>query len=209
MRQGILILGPTGSGKTPLGDLVEREELGGRRFLHFDFGRELRRVLEQGLQEGFSKGEREFVRGVLEEGLLLEDRHFPLARKILHAFERRRRMAPEHGLLLNGLPRHEGQARDMEALVTVRACVCLDCDAGTVFERLARNTGGDRAGRNDDGRALVERKLRIYRERTAPLVAHYRRRGAAVLRLPVAADDDPAAVHRRFRKRIAEFLEGG
>jgi hypothetical protein len=37
-NKAILPLGPTGSGKTPLGDYLEERGLFGRRCVHFDFG---------------------------------------------------------------------------------------------------------------------------------------------------------------------------
>ena len=46
MNKAILLLGPTGSGKSPLGDELEANGLNGRRCLHFDFGRRLRRAAE-------------------------------------------------------------------------------------------------------------------------------------------------------------------
>ena len=42
----ILLLGPTGSGKTPLGELMERRGFGGRRCRHFDLGDRLRRFVQ-------------------------------------------------------------------------------------------------------------------------------------------------------------------
>ena len=46
-RRAIVLLGPTGSGKTPLGDLIERCGLWGAPCLHFDFGACLRSIVEQ------------------------------------------------------------------------------------------------------------------------------------------------------------------
>ena len=43
-QPGILLLGPTGSGKTPLGDRLQIRDLWGRRCHHFDFGVRLRDV---------------------------------------------------------------------------------------------------------------------------------------------------------------------
>lgn len=43
----VLLLGSTGSGKTPLGDLIERRGLRGVRCLHFDFGVNLRKIVDR------------------------------------------------------------------------------------------------------------------------------------------------------------------
>ncbi len=37
-QEAILFLGPTGSGKTPYGELIEWQGLGGRKCAHFYFG---------------------------------------------------------------------------------------------------------------------------------------------------------------------------
>ncbi len=42
--KAILLLGPTGSGKTPLGQALEKKGLAGRRCVHFDFGANLREI---------------------------------------------------------------------------------------------------------------------------------------------------------------------
>jgi hypothetical protein len=41
----LLLLGPTGAGKTPLGDWLEAHGLWGRPCHHFDFGANLRAVV--------------------------------------------------------------------------------------------------------------------------------------------------------------------
>lgn len=178
----ILLVGPTGSGKTPLGDWLQTHGLGGRACRHFDFGAHLR------AGTGLTAAEQEFVRRVLATGALLENETFYIAEKILRAF-----MAGHEGewLVLNGLPRHVGQAVALERLVNVVAVVQLQADAATIRERLRRNSGGDRAGRVDDDLALVERKLATFARRTLPLVEHYRRRGVPVLPVTVGVATSP------------------
>jgi len=41
----VLLLGPTGAGKTPLGEMIEARGLWGMSCLHFDFGANLRAVV--------------------------------------------------------------------------------------------------------------------------------------------------------------------
>jgi hypothetical protein len=43
----MLLIGPTGVGKTPFGSCLEKNGFRGRRCLHFDFGHELRTVAQQ------------------------------------------------------------------------------------------------------------------------------------------------------------------
>ena len=84
LHRAALLLGPTGAGKTPLGQMIESRGLWGDECLHFDFGANLRRVVDENRpDEVISRADIEFLRGVLASGALLEDEHFPIARRIL------------------------------------------------------------------------------------------------------------------------------
>ena len=151
---------------------------------------------------------------------MLENRHFPLAQKILRAFlegktgtgsvAQRRCLSPfspdDNGdrhvepcglsepvpiIVLNGLPRHVDQARDVAGILDVGEVVVLHCPAEVVLARIASNAGGDRAGRTDDSQAVVRAKLELFAQRTAPLVEHYRAAGAAVRTIEVARATTP------------------
>lgn len=213
-RKAVLLLGPTGSGKTPLGDLFEQRgfPLSGLklhgcrelRCLHFDFGANLRRLVERDVEEGgITRVDLDFLRDVLEQGVLLEDEHFPLARRVFETFLTRRQAestgdnAGESLIVLNGLPRHLGQAEAVDTIVEILAVICLRCDESSVASRIVGNVGGDRLGRTDDDLAAVRRKLRIYEERTAPLVSHYRSLGALIATIDVDAETTPKDVWKR------------
>lgn len=191
----LLLVGPTGCGKTPLGDLLEAEELLGRHCLHFDFGRELRAsVGEQSVRLTYD--ERELVGELLESGALLEDEHFPIAGKLLAGFISERNADADSLIVLNGLPRHVGQAGAMEAAVDMRALVILECSPGVVWERVRTNSGGDRSERADDTLAEVTRRLGVFRQRTMPLLEYYSARGVPVLHLEVGAKTTAGEMRR-------------
>ena len=196
--EALLLVGPTGSGKTPLGDRLEQISLRGRRCHHFDFGANLRAIVAGGFDESFTAEEIRFLKRVLEEGTLLEDEQFPLAARILDAFLTRRNLQANDLLLLNGLPRHAAQARAVDRKVKVVGVIQLDCDAPTVTERLRGDRGGDRGQRNDDTEALVARKLAIYEERTRPLLHHYRSQGVPLLKISIGAQTRPADILDRL-----------
>jgi adenylate kinase len=182
----LLLLGPTGAGKTPLGNVLERRGWRGRRCHHFDFGANLRAIAAAGdLPPCIGREDQACVREVLSRGALLEDKTFYIAERIFRSFLRVRHARPGDAVALNGLPRHAGQARDMERLARVELVVVLDCPAQVVVERIRLNRGGDRGGRTDDTLADVERKLRIFRERTAPLIDRYGAAGVRIVRMPV------------------------
>jgi len=253
--QGLVLLGPTGSGKTPLGCLMGQQGLWSRWCVHFDFGAQLRRIAvdfptEAGppqpesstdlfrlfprttgknyrpgekcpcLSQYFTDQEREFVRQVLRRGALLEDEHFPLALKILQYFLlseglRRTDLAPFAAhplpkaevfspaplLVLNGLPRHVGQAEALRRWVDVQAVIHLECPAEVVLERICTNVGGDRQGRTDDDLASVQAKLAVYEARTRPLIDYYQKQGVPVVCLEVTATMRPADVWMQLQTK--------
>jgi len=183
-----LLLGPTGAGKTPLGRLLEEKGVAGRRCFHFDFGAELRAVAAapEGAA-GLAAAERQVVLRSLATGALLEDHEFPIALRILRAFVRRSGLAEDDRLVLNGLPRHIGQARMMEDVARVVAVISLEAGPEVIRERIELNTGGDRVDRGDDELPAVRQKLVLFRMRTLPLIEYYENREVPVVRVPVGA----------------------
>jgi adenylate kinase family enzyme len=198
--RALLLLGPTGSGKTPLGDLLQQRGLAGSRCLHFDFGANLRRLVERHRpDEHFGPEDLAFLRRILESGALLEDQQYPIAERVLRSFLAERaflaegeggrvsgRTGPDAVIVLNGLPRHAGQADAVDRILDVREVVWLRCTAETALARIAANVGGDRGGREDDDPASVRRKLQLFHARTAPLLDHYRARSTPVTAIEVA-----------------------
>ncbi len=184
----LILVGPTGAGKTPLGTLLEARGLWKRRCFHFDFGANLRwRAAAEGPDAILTPDERTFVHKLLETNALLEDKDFPLARKIFLDFVSRRNVGPSDLVILNGLPRHVGQAEAMDPLIRVRLIANLACEPETVVTRIRSNVAGDRRGRTDDTLDAIRQKLLTYTHRTTHLLAHYLKRGVRVVTVPVEA----------------------
>ena len=201
--EAILLLGPTSTGKTPLGQVLDERGVAGQRCVHFDFGENLRQIVADGQpDEVVSREDIEFLRGVLRAGALLEDKDFPIAERVLRRFLCRQGVDAGTLVVLNGLPRHAGQASAMADILHVRSIVYLQCSAETVLARIADNTGGDRVGRRDDQAADVRRKLDIFAERTAPLADFYGANGAHILELEVSADMTPEQMWMELDKRL-------
>jgi len=200
MYDAWLLLGPTGAGKTPLGNALARSGWHGRRCLHFDLGAELRNV-DAGRENrpGLSADDRGVIREVLQEGALFEDRHSSLVRKIFDGFMRRHGAQPSDLLLLNGWPRHLGQVRDIDAAdVVVRRVVLLNASPEILVDRIRTDAGGDRSARDDDSPEEVAKKFILYEERTLPLVGHYAARGVPVTRLEVGTATPAADLCREL-----------
>lgn len=199
--QAILLIGPTGSGKTPLGDWLQCCGLWKRKCHHFDFGAGLRAAVSGEVGDGFSQAERRYIKDVIDGGALLENETFYLALRILDAFMKRRRVQPDDLLVMNGLPRHTGQAEGLRAVMRFLAVICLQCTAETVLDRLRCNAGGDRTERSDDDVAMVERKLAVFAERTRPLVDLYREQGVPLFLVDVSAQTQPEEIRRMLEIR--------
>ncbi len=199
MTRSILLLGPTGAGKSPLGNQIEKKSIRGQRCFHFDFGHELRGIAGLDMPPaGFLEKDLLFIRDVLDKGLLLENEHFHIAEKIIRYFMRRNDFREDDLLILNGLPRHTDQAHDVAKIVEVRSLVVLECGPGEVYSRIQKNTGMDRTGRIDDGIAMIRKKLAIFNARTAPLIEFYSNMGCDILKVRITAALTPEDAYDAF-----------
>jgi adenylate kinase len=202
MQKAILLIGPTGSGKTPFGQWLEVHGIFGRRCHHFDFGENLRGVAAH-MDLGFTREETSFIEQLVRRGALLEDGAFPLAIRILDSFCRNHGVRHEDLLVMNGLPRHTGQAEALASRIRLLALLELQCSADVVWERLVRDVGGDRISRSDDDFSLVRQKLLVYEQRTAPLVAFYRAWEVPILRFRVGVQSTPEDVFLSIGEKLA------
>jgi adenylate kinase family enzyme len=197
--RSILILGPTGSGKTPLGNYMETFGFHGSRCIHLDFGNALRTIAcAEGVPSDYSNEEIIFIREVLEKGALLENETFYLAEKILLNFISRRRVQSSDLLILNGLPRHREQAKDMTAIADVKGVIVLECTPDAVMQRIQLNSGGDRTDRTDDEISLVRSKLETFNKHTAPLIEYYADSGRSIFRTTVNESSTAEQLYSAF-----------
>ena len=195
LQPAVLLIGPTGSGKSPLGDYLEKVGFNGELCTHFDFGSSLRRVARrEDIIAGLTEPDIAFVSTVLKGGALLENDKFYIAERIITHFAQKAGIGNNHYLVLNGLPRHVEQAIDVDRLVSVRFLLHLCCTPQVVAERIRMNTGGDRTGRNDDSPAEIQKKIRLFQKRTIPLLEYYRSRGVIVKDIDVNVDTTPMQI---------------
>jgi adenylate kinase len=80
------------------------------------------------------------------------------------------------GWILDGFPRNVAQAGFLDELLAdlgqaVAHAVNLDVPDEVVVDRLVKR--GAAEGRSDDNEATIRRRLQVYREQTAPLIAYY------------------------------------
>lgn len=209
--KAILLIGPTGAGKTPLGDALQDEGLSGHRCFHFDFGAQLRSVsLGQGAAATLSPSQQALVNESLRSGRLLEKEQFPVAEAILRWFTQTCGITGADRIVLNGLPRHLSQAADVLRSVSIEIAMLLDCEAPVVLDRIRSNAGGDRLGRTDDSSAAVLARLQLFRERTVPLVSFFENKGIPVRHLAVTAESTGAEMLIKCRREYdAVFRQHG
>lgn len=208
-NNALLLLGPTGVGKSPLGDCLAKNALLGHRCVHLDFGEELRSICRAGkIPLGLDADDMKYISRVLEEGALLENESFYIAEKIVQSFLEDKEVRAGHFLVLNGLPRHIGQAEKLLDTVSVSLVLRLSCSSSVVFERIKSNSGGDRLGRTDDSIEAIHNKLELFNKRTEPLIEFYRKRGALICTYDVLVDTSAADICSFVEKNIEQTATG-
>ena len=188
----IVLLGAPGSGKgTQARKLMEE-----RNIPQISTGDMLREAVAAGSRFG------QQAKAIMEAGQLVSD-------DIMLGIISERLAAPdaEEGFILDGFPRTEKQALDLEDLLDelgqpLDAAVLMDVDFDILMKRLTgRRTcsltgkllniyfspqaeldeclqaGGELIQRDDDNEETIGQRLEVYREQTAPLVDYYRSRG--------------------------------
>jgi adenylate kinase len=126
-------------------------------------------LLRQAVAAKTDLGER--VGAILASGRLVDDE---LMAEVVRA--RLSEADARDGFVLDGYPRTPGQAGTLDEILAesgaeLDAVVFLDVSEETLVRRaLARR-------REDDREPVVRRRLALYREKTEPLIDHYRRRG--------------------------------
>lgn len=126
-------------------------------------------MLRQAVSAGNALGER--VKGIMASGELVDD-------ALMSEVVRQRLDGSDvvNGFLLDGYPRTTQQAATLDTLLDERgraldAVVLLDVPESVLVRRAAARK------RDDDKEQVVRERLRVYREKTEPLVAHYAGRG--------------------------------
>jgi adenylate kinase len=156
-----LLFGPPGSGKGTQAALLA-ERLGVPAISTGDM---LRKAVDGGTELGRK------VDGILAAGALVDDGTMAdVVDDRLHCDDARR------GFLLDGYPRTLGQAETLDRILrrqgeTLDAAILLEVPE----EELVRRLMGRR--RADDREDIVRQRLKVYHEKTAPLVGHYERLG--------------------------------
>uniref|UniRef100_A0A832GPQ1 Adenylate kinase n=1 Tax=Caldimicrobium thiodismutans TaxID=1653476 RepID=A0A832GPQ1_9BACT len=192
----LLLIGPTGAGKTPLGEEMEKRGILGKKAHHFDFGENLRKAAKNLLP--LNHQERLLIQHILLEGRLLKPEEFFLAKNILSSFLEQRNFKPDHLLILNGLPRNIYQATALTSLIEISYLVFLEVDLQTLKIRLKKDPAGDRKGREDDHEAYLAKKLDWFQRETLPLIDFYEKRNTKIITIKVNEEDTGQTLYKKL-----------
>ena len=163
-----IFLGPPGSGKGTQAKLLA-QRMGVPAISTGD-------MLREAVRLGTPLGRR--AESIMEAGELVPD-------DLVIGLIRERISLPDarEGFLLDGFPRTIEQAVALDRLLegngeALDAVINLLVPEGTLVERMVGRAA--REGRSDDRPETVRERLRVYREKTAPLVDHYGDRGVRI-----------------------------
>jgi adenylate kinase len=161
----VIFLGPPGSGKGTQAKLLAKR-LGVPAISTGD-------MLREAVRRETPLGRR--ARTIMDAGELVPD-------DVVIGLIRERMESPDAagGFLLDGFPRTIAQAEALDRLLEDRgtpldAAVNLAVPEATLLDRLLGRAGQE--GRSDDRPETIRERLRVYAEKTAPLVAYYERSG--------------------------------
>ena len=204
----VLLVGPTGSGKTPFGEFINSKQLFHKNCVHFDFGANLRKIECLYKNNKFAKIKTIFslladrdvniIIDSLKKGTLLEDEYFYIAENILLSFIKEKQVTENDIIVLNGMPRHTGQAANIDNIVNIIGILYLNCTDDIVYKRINTNSGGDRAKRNDDSYEEVKRKLAIFKERTLKLIEHYKEKKVEIYNIKISEKTSPQDIYNKI-----------
>jgi adenylate kinase len=160
-RPRIVLLGPPGAGKGTQAELLAGQ-LGVPAISTGD-------MLRQAVASGTELGGR--VQGIMASGALVDDATMADVVK-----DRLAQADARQGFLLDGYPRTLPQAHTLEGILTgagreLDAVLLVEVPEEELVRRAVLR------GRGDDREEVVRERLRVYREKTEPLIGYYRERG--------------------------------
>ncbi|HVG10881.1 MAG TPA: adenylate kinase [Thermoanaerobaculia bacterium] len=160
-RPRIVLLGPPGAGKGTQAELLA-SQLGVPAISTGD-------MLRQAVSSGAELGRK--VQSIMASGALVDDATMADVVK-----DRLAKADARQGFLLDGYPRTLPQAHTLEGILTeagreLDAVLLVEVPEEELVRRAVLRQ------REDDREEVVRERLRVYREKTEPLIGYYRERG--------------------------------
>jgi adenylate kinase len=163
----IILLGPPGAGKGTQAEMLVSEY----GLVQLSTGDMLRAAIAQGTELGLK------AKAIMDAGDLVAD-------DIILGMIRERLQSNEcaNGVILDGFPRTVAQAEGLDVMLAeigmgINHVIEIKVDEAALFARIenrANETGG---ARSDDTAEVLEKRLKVYHESTAPILPYYRGKG--------------------------------
>jgi len=163
----IILLGPPGAGKGTQAEMLVSEY----GLVQLSTGDMLRAAIAQGTELGLK------AKAIMDAGDLVAD-------DIILGMIRERLQSDEcaNGVILDGFPRTVAQAEGLDEMLAeigmgINHVIEIKVDEAALLARIenrANETGG---ARSDDTAEVLEKRLKVYHESTAPILPYYRGKG--------------------------------
>ena len=159
MKKKLLFLGPPGAGKGTQANLYCKKY----GLDHLSTGDLLRDEVSSGSELGLKASE------IMNKGELVSD-------QLVLSIVEGRLINTKKGWLLDGFPRNVNQANSLKTLLEkinqpLEAVISIKIEDDYLIKRLLAR------GREDDNEDVITNRLKIYREKTAPLIDLYSKEG--------------------------------
>lgn len=161
----IVIFGPPGSGKgTQSEKIIEKYGL-----VHISTGEILRKEIKEDSDLG------KIAKSFIDKGELVPDQ------TIIEILEKKlESLNNVKGVIFDGFPRTVDQAIALKKMLQrhgedVNVMLNLEVDRQELIDRLLKR--GQISGRSDDNLETIEKRIRVYEERTFPVIDFYKKEG--------------------------------
>ena len=163
----IILFGPPGAGKgTQAQRIVDRHGV-----VQLSTGDMLRAAIAAGSELGLQ------AKSLMDEGKLVPDDVI-----IGMIADRMNDEDCKNGVILDGFPRTIAQAKALDAMfaaghIQLDQVIEIQVDEAALFARIENRAAESGDARSDDTAEVLEQRLKVYHENTAPVLPYYRDKG--------------------------------
>jgi adenylate kinase len=163
----IILLGPPGAGKGTQAEMLV-SDFG---LVQLSTGDMLRAAIAQGTELGLK------AKAIMDAGDLVAD-------DIILGMIRERLQSDEcaNGVILDGFPRTVAQAEGLDEMLAeigmgIDHVIEMQVDEAALFARIEKRANETGGARSDDTAEVLEKRLKVYHDSTAPILPYYRGKG--------------------------------